>query len=106
MITRNDIQRLSQRIAREYKPIRIVLFGSHARGDAGADSDVDLLVILPFEGNGVRKAAEILNRVAPRFGVDLLARTPGDYQQRLKLNDFFLRHIEANGKVLYEAADA
>ena len=39
-----QIQHMARRIAAEFDPDQIILFGSHARGEAGADSDVDLLV--------------------------------------------------------------
>ncbi len=55
----NDIRRMTRRIVREFHPDRIILFGSHARGDAGPDSDVDLLVVMPGEGSTREKAVEI-----------------------------------------------
>ncbi len=100
-----QIRRLSDRIAQEFRPERIVLFGSHALGTAHTESDVDLLVIMPFEGKGAVKSVEILNRVNPRFPVDLLVRTPEQIRQRLSWNDFFLHEILDSGKVLYEATD-
>jgi uncharacterized protein len=60
MVQMNDIHGLADRIAGEFKPDRIILFGSYARGTAGADSDVELLVILPFEGKGFWKIARNL----------------------------------------------
>ena len=53
---------LSERIVREFQPERIILFGSSAYGQPPADSDVDLLVVLPFEGRGFRKSLEILHQ--------------------------------------------
>jgi uncharacterized protein len=44
-----EIQELADNIARQFTPERIILFGSYARGDAGPDSDVDLLVVMPHE---------------------------------------------------------
>ena len=73
MIPSEAIRRLSEDIARCCAPERIILFGSYAYGTPDPDSDVDMLVILPFEGKGAWKAAEILTRVNPRFAVDLLA---------------------------------
>jgi predicted nucleotidyltransferase len=99
------IQQLCNRIVQEFQPERVILFGSHAYGMPREDSDVDLMVILPFEGNGLQKAAEILRRVQPPFAIDLLARTPEQIEQRLAWNDFFLREIIEKGKVLYAASD-
>lgn len=104
MITASKIRALIHRIAEEFRPERIILFGSHAGGRARADSDVDLLVVMPFRGKGARKSVEILNRVEPDFPVDVIVRTPRQMQQRLAASDYFLQDIVKRGKVLYEAA--
>jgi len=103
VVDMDSIHALIERIVRAYHPERIVLFGSYAYGTPTVDSDVDLLVVLPFEGKGSRKAVEILNTVNPAFPVDLLVRTPEQLQQRLAWNDFFLREVIEKGKILYEA---
>lgn len=51
MIAQTAIRQMTNRIAKRFKPDKIVLFGSHARGTAGPDSDVDLLVIMPVSGS-------------------------------------------------------
>jgi len=106
MVDQQTITDLSERIARHFAPQRIILFGSYAYGTPTDDSDVDILVILPFEGQGVRKAIEILRKVEPRMPVDLIVRTPEEIRQRLAWNDFFLREILEKGKVLYESTDS
>ena len=104
MITIAKIRALSRRIAAQFNPDRIILFGSRARGRAHADSDVDLLVVMRCNGSGARKAVEILNRVEPEFAVDLIVRTPQEIRRRLAQQDRFLGDIVRRGKVLYEAA--
>ena len=106
MIEMNEILDLSERIAREFRPERIILFGSYAYGRPTVDSDVDLLVVMPFEGKGVHQAIEILDRLDARLPVDLLVRTPQELCERLGMNDFFLREVVERGKVLYAAPDA
>ena len=103
MVAMDSIQALVERIVQAYHPERIVLFGSYAYGTPTVNSDVDLLVVLPFEGKGSRKALEILNTLEPEFSVDLLVRTPEQVRQRLAWNDFFLREVIEKGKILYEA---
>jgi predicted nucleotidyltransferase len=56
---RKDIEKMVARIVRRFAPEKIILFGSHARGDAGPDSDVDLLVVMPVAGSEREKAIEI-----------------------------------------------
>ena len=102
MVDMDSIHTLVERIVQAYHPERIVLFGSYAYGMPTLDSDVDLLVVLPFEGKGARKAIEILNTVLPEFPVDLLVRTPEQLRQRLACHDFFLREVLEKGKTLYE----
>jgi len=53
MTTSKAIQEFCDRVVAEFHPDKIVLFGSHAWGTPREDSDVDLLVILPFRGKGV-----------------------------------------------------
>ncbi|MFL5801389.1 MAG: DUF6932 family protein [Roseiflexaceae bacterium] len=103
-ITQEQIQEYSNRIAAAFEPERIILFGSYAYGAPTPDSDVDLLVIMPFEGNSVRKATEIRRVVRAGFSVDLLVRTPTQVEQRLEWNDWFMREIVEKGKVVYAAA--
>ncbi|MFQ5474088.1 MAG: nucleotidyltransferase domain-containing protein [Dehalococcoidia bacterium] len=102
MVALEQIHELSRRISREFPVERIILFGSHAYGTPKEHSDVDLLVIMPFEGSGFRKSVEILARVRPRFPIDLLARRPDDTQRRYQQFDPLIREALDRGKVLYE----
>jgi len=103
MIPMQQIQEVSRRIADEFHPERILLFGSYAWGAPSPDSDVDLLVILPFEGKAVAKSVEMRLKVGAPFPVDLLVRTPEKIRERLALGDPFIRSILDKGEVLYEA---
>lgn len=103
MVTMNQIEDLGQRIGLTFRPDRVVLFGSYAQGTATEDSDVDLLIILPFEGKSVIQSVEIRMRLRPSFPVDLIVRTPEKVRERLAMGDDFMREILEEGKVLYEA---
>jgi predicted nucleotidyltransferase len=106
MISISQIQAFSQQIAEKFQPERIILFGSYAYGKPTEDSDVDLLVILPFEELPVQKAIAIRQQIKAPFPLDLIARTPEQIQQRLEMGDFFIQDIMKNGRVLYEANHA
>ena len=106
MVSMKSIRDLSRRIAEEFSPERIVLFGSYAAGNPTPDSDVDLLIVMPFEGRPVNKSVEMRLKLHPRFPVDLIIRTPQAVQQRLDMGDTFMQDILSDGKVLHEAHHA
>jgi predicted nucleotidyltransferase len=104
MITQQQIDDLAARIVSSYKPEKIILFGSYAYGTPSEDSDLDLLVVLPFKGRSIYKSMEILETVHPTLPIDLIVRTPEQLATRLALHDFFLQEVVLKGKVLYEAS--
>lgn len=105
MVAWDEIQRVVDQIAQDFLPERIVLFGSYSTGKAGMDSDVDLLVVLPFEGSPFRKSLEICRRVNARFALDLLARRPDDTRRRYQEGDPLIREALDHGRVLHERRD-
>ncbi len=103
MVSMTEIKALAQRIAKLFHPEKIILFGSYAYGNPTPDSDVDLLVILNFEGYSARKAAEIRFRLNPMFALDVLVRRPEDIEERRIMGDVFVGEILEQGKGLYES---
>src|SRR5207302_9535827 len=91
MVTRRQIIQLAQRIGEEFRPKRVVLFGSYAYGKPTEDSDVDLLIVMPTRGKAVHKAAEIHGyahaAMKSAFALDVLVRTPAELKRRIRLND-------------------
>jgi predicted nucleotidyltransferase len=105
MVAMSEIEGFGRRIGREFGAERVILFGSHARGEVSEDSDVDLLIIGPYEGRSVDRSVEIRMKLRPRFPVDLLIRTAEKVSDRIQMGDEFMREIVEEGKVLYEADD-
>ncbi len=99
------IRDFARRVAERFQPDRIILFGSYAYGSPHADSDVDILVVMPAY-NERSKAHKIRMVVSAPFPMDLIVRTPDNLRWRLEEGDSFLREITSKGKVLYEKADA
>jgi uncharacterized protein len=104
LITSDTIRRMAVRIARRFKPERIILFGSRARGDARADSDVDLLVVMPVQGS--RRAVQLEIRLALQHGfatvpTDVIVVTPGEYESDARIPGTIVRPAVREGKVLY-----
>ena len=104
MTHRNAIRRFVANLAGEFRPDQVILFGSRANGTSKADSDVDLLVVMPHRGPAALQAARILEAVPAPFPLDLIVRSPQKIRKRLKLGDSFLHEIFSRGEVLYEAA--
>jgi predicted nucleotidyltransferase len=91
-----------QRIVRQFHPERVILFGSHARGEADADSDVDLLVVMAVDGSRREKAVAI--RVALhdiRIAKDIIVTTPKDFAWRKDVPGTIECPASREGKLLY-----
>ena len=102
MIGEQQILDLAEQIARQFQPEQIILFGSYAYGTPREDSDVDLLVVMPFEGKSRTKSLEVWKAVRPRMSVDLVVRRPEDVARRYEQWDPMIREALDKGRVLYE----
>jgi uncharacterized protein len=98
------IRHVCDRIAAEFQPKKIILFGSHAYGTQTSDSDLDLLVVMSFEGSPLSQAVKITRQLKLMLPIDLIVRTPAQLNERLAMDDSFMREIVERGKVMYEAA--
>jgi predicted nucleotidyltransferase len=96
-----EIRRYARQVAEHFDPEKIILFGSYAYGTPHADSDVDILVVMPAR-NQIDQAVRIDRVVDPPFPLDLIVRTPKNMRWRLEEGESFLREIVTKGKVLYE----
>jgi predicted nucleotidyltransferase len=99
------IAEMVRRIVSRFNPDKIILFGSHARGQAGPDSDVDLLIVMPVEGSKRRKATEIDGVLADRrVPLDLIVVTPEEYERARDQIGSVLRPAALEGLILYDRA--
>jgi uncharacterized protein len=99
------IRRYARRVGERFRPEKIILFGSRAYGTPHADSDVDLLVIMPARNQHSQAVRIRLECPAP-FPMDLIVRTPHNIGWRLKDGESFHTGIVTRGLVLYEKGDA
>lgn len=97
-----NIQNLIYQIEEKFDPDKIILFGSQAYGKPNWESDIDLLVIMNFEGTARHQAATILTTIDYHFALDLLVRSANQISERIKDGDFFLRDVIEKGLVLYD----
>jgi predicted nucleotidyltransferase len=104
-VPRRLIRQFAREVVERFGPEKIILFGSYAYGKPHADSDVDILVVMPAR-NELDQAVRIRLAIDNNFPLDLVVRTPKNLAWRLAEGDSFLREIVSKGKVLYEKADA
>ncbi len=92
-----------QRIAQSFQPEKIILFGSYARGTAGPDSDVDLLVIMSVSGSKRQKTVEMY-RLLGGMGLskDIILVTPEEIKKYQNIRGTLIHQALLEGKTLYE----
>src|SRR3989442_3765050 len=86
------IRRFARQVAERFQPDKIILFGSHAYGTPHADSDVDILVVMPAR-HQLEKAWTIQRTIDPPFFVHVVVRTPYNMEWRLREGESFLREV-------------
>ncbi|MBI4832551.1 MAG: nucleotidyltransferase domain-containing protein [Candidatus Lindowbacteria bacterium] len=106
-ILNNDpaLAEIVKRLVEAFRPERIYLFGSKARGDTDPDSDYDLMLIVPDdappEQRRSRRAYETLRGTGT--AADVLVLTRHSFQSRLHLAASLPATVEREGKLLYAA---
>ena len=96
------IARMVRRIVVQFRPERIILFGSHARGEGGPDSDVDLLVVMPVAGSKRQKQLEVRMALPETaLPVDVIVSSPEDFAWRKDVVGTIEWPAAREGKVLY-----
>jgi predicted nucleotidyltransferase len=74
------------RLIREFRPTKVLVFGSRARGDALKESDLDVLVVAdsftPIRW--LERSVRVLDRVPVPFAIELLCYTPDEYSRKVE----------------------
>lgn len=93
------------RLVEAYQPERIYLFGSVARGDAGPDSDYDIMLVVPDDAPPERQDCDLAYRALRGLGIakDLLVWTRSEFEKRLHLKASLPSTIVREGKLLHAA---
>lgn len=99
-----EIQKVTDTIIKEFKPEKVVLFGSYAWGSPQKDSDIDLFIIKDDKTKNIREMAIDLEKILidRDMPLDLLVYKPDQVAKRLSMSDRFVKKIWEEGKVLYE----
>jgi uncharacterized protein len=104
--TRQALERMLAKLVNEYRPKKVVLFGSHAYGTPHPDSDIDLLIVKETPERFLDRWVTVQGTLTGthRFiPVETLVLTPRELERRLAGGDQFIAEILENGRVLYEA---
>ena len=99
------LKKAVDRIVATVQPSRVILFGSRGRGDAGEDSDFDLLVTKPHvdnQGEEMIRLSRALGRVGAN--IDLLVYSDTEYERRSQVPGTLLYWARKEGRPLYEAS--
>lgn len=97
-----EIKRITKQIVQHYRPQKVILFGSAARGEFGEDSDVDMLIIKETPERRVDRIKKVLLAADYSFPLEPLVYTPAELEERKRLGDSFILEVLKQGKVLYE----
>lgn len=99
------LREIVRRIVDAYHPLRIYIFGSKARGDAGADSDYDLLVVVKDEAPADQRQSRLAYQSLWGTGTaaDVLVCTDGYFRSRVEVKTSLPATVEREGKLLYGA---
>jgi predicted nucleotidyltransferase len=102
---RREIRQMVRRIVERFRPERIILFGSRARSDAGPDSDVDLLVVMPLSRSKREQQLQVRRALRGiRIPKHIVVTTPEEFTWRKEIPGTIERPAAREGKVLYARA--
>ena len=98
-------QAVERMVASATRPLKVILFGSFARGDADEGSDVDLLVVergQEDKANEYLRLKQAIGRIG--VGVDLLVYTEDEFEMRSQVPGTVAYWARHEGKVLHDGA--
>ena len=104
VVTPELVEYIVRKIVAQVAPRTVIVFGSHASGQARPESDLDLFVVQDNGGSNreVRREIDLL-LFGRRFGVDIIVRRPEEVEANLRdHNPFYVEHIFGQGRVMYE----
>src|SRR5437016_3337039 len=98
------IEHVTKTIVEKFNPRRIVLFGSHARGEAGPESDLDLMIEMETDRSFGDRIYDVYSLFSSRdWPMDVVVYTPEEVRGQRNIIGTFVDIIEAEGKTIYDA---
>ncbi|MEW6040042.1 MAG: nucleotidyltransferase domain-containing protein [Elusimicrobiota bacterium] len=100
----SKIENIVSKIVENYRPDKIILFGSYAYGNPTEESDIDLFIIKDDNRRRIERFREVMHLLMDIKGmaIEPIIFTNEELQKRIKLEDDFILEIITKGKVLYE----
>ncbi|KYK37069.1 MAG: nucleotidyltransferase domain-containing protein [Theionarchaea archaeon] len=99
---RIQIERLKERIVRDYNPEKIILFGSLARGDYHELSDIDMVVIKKTRRRFLERIGDVLQLNDTEMRLECFVYTPKEFSIMLEEENPFIEEVLKSGVVIYE----
>ena len=102
MVDEQEIKRVAARLGKAADAQQVILFGSHARGEAGENSDVDLMIIAESDLPRFKRSRKLYKQLQPYpFGMDLVVYTPREIERGKKSHVSFVSAVLREGKTVY-----
>lgn len=101
-IPKAEIQFITRQLIEKYKPEKIILFGSAAKGRFRVGSDLDFVIIKKTAKNKAERMRKVASLVRKKTPADFLVYTPQEVKRRLAIGDYFIEDVLKEGKTLYE----
>jgi len=102
MKNQEEIKKITDQIVKNYKPEKIILFGSFAYGKPKENSDVDLVVIKKTKERFGSRLFKVVRFIKSKMGTDILVYTPEEWEAGIKNDYYFFKEIKNKGKLVYE----
>lgn len=99
------LERMIPVLIKDYRPDKIILFGSLASGDIHEGSDLDLLIIKETSKRPIERQVEVYRLVKPEVGMDVFVYTPKEFEYLKSIGFSLVKEIDKGGRVLYETGD-
>ena len=99
----NEIERIKLQIIKKFNPLKIILFGSLARGNYNKDSDIDLLIVQDTKKSRLEITSEYYKEIDYDIPTDFVITTPEGFKNgNVDATNIFARNILQEGVIIYE----
>jgi predicted nucleotidyltransferase len=106
MVDEHDIGRIARRLGTAVNASEVILFGSHARGEANEQSDVDFMIIAESDVPRFKRSRELYKLLRPYpFAMDLVVYTPQEIERGKRSPVSFVSTVLREGKTVYVRGD-